>query len=141
MKLPNLMAAVAISAAALAVSADAAERLTPEGAPLPAVSYAAGEALEVRIDAAGDEVTSVHTLLRPASTNIVLMRDRDGFWSTWEGDRDALAPSAARREGDELVYKIFDAPPPGVTSMTITVAYKTAQGIKIGWFDAAERAQ
>ena len=118
-----------------------AERLSETGAALPAMAFAPGGALEARVDAAGDEVLSVHALIRPASSNQVWMRDRDGFWSDWDGDRANLVPSAARREGDELVFKIFTAPPPGVSSMTVTLAYRTATGLKYGWFDAAERAE
>ena len=141
MKLLKGLAAAAVSIAAFAGAAAAADRLTVEGSPLPGQSYAPGEALEIRIDAGGDDVLSAHTLLRPASTNILLMRDRDGFWTEWDGDRATLAESAARRDGDELVFKIFNAPPPGVHSMTITVAYRTAEGLKLGWFNAAERAE
>ena len=122
-------------------SALAAERLSNSGVELDPASFAAGGALEARVDVAGDEVLSVHTILRPASTNIQWMRDRDGFWSDWNGNRDDLAPSAARREGDELVFKIFDAPPAGVSSMIVTIAYKTSDGLKYGWFNAAERAE
>jgi len=122
-------------------SAAAAERLTTDGVSLPAVTIAPGGALEARIDASGDEVLSVHTILRPASSNVTLMRDRDGFWSTWSGDRADLVPSAARPEGDDLVFKIFDAPPSAGGAMTITIAYKTKDGLKFGWFDVAERAE
>lgn len=121
--------------------AGAAERLTEAGAALSAVAFAPGGALEARIDASGDDVISVHALLRPASTNEVWMRDRDGFWSDWDGDEAALLPSAARRDGDDLVFKIFTAPPAGVGAMTITLAYRTPSGLKYGWFDAAERAE
>ena len=135
-----------VGAAALAMTtgmtaAFAAERLSATGAFLPGASYAPGGALEARIDAAGDDVVSVHTILRPASTNIKWMRDRDGFWVEWSGRSEDLIESAARREGDELVFKVFDAPPPGVTSMMVTVAYRTADGLKFGTFNAAERAE
>ncbi|MFV0472922.1 MAG: hypothetical protein ACK5MQ_01570 [Pikeienuella sp.] len=134
-----VIAAVAI--AALAGAAGAAERLTAEGAELPAARFAPDGALEARIDAGGDEILSVHAIMRPASSNQMWMRDRDGFWSEWSGDRAALTPSAARREGGDLVFKIFDAPPAGVDAMTITIAYKTPEGFKYGWFEAAERAE
>lgn len=135
-----------IGAAALMIStgvsaAFSAERLTAEGAFLPGASYVRGGALEARVDAGGDEVLSVHTILRPASTNIKWMRDRDGFWVEWSGRSEELIDSAARRDGDELVFKIFDAPPPGVSSMMVTVAYRTADGLKFGTFNAAERAE
>ncbi|MEX2517866.1 MAG: hypothetical protein WD969_00885 [Paracoccaceae bacterium] len=119
----------------------AAERLSDAGAALAPVAFAPGGALEARIDAGGDEVLAVHALMRPASTNQLWMRDRDGFWTEWDGDEAALLPSAARREGDDLVYKIFTAPPAGVNAMTITLAYRTPGGLKYGWFDAAERAE
>lgn len=125
----------------LAGIAGAAERLTGDGVALPAITIAPGGALEARIDAGGDEVLSVHTILRPASSNITLMRDRDGYWSTWNGDRADLVASAARTEGTELVFKIFDAPPKTVGAMTVTIAYKTPDGLKFGWFDVAERAE
>lgn len=132
---PLLLAALAASGVA------AAERLSADGAALPAVSFAPGGALEARVDAGDDEVLSVHALLRPASSNQVWMRDRDGFWTEWNGDRAALIPAAARREGDELVFKLFTAPPSGVSSMTITLAYRTPEGLKYGWFEAAERSE
>lgn len=127
--------------AALPAFAAAAERLSAAGVALPAMSYAPGGALEARVDAAGDKVLSVHAILRPASSNEMWMRDRDGFWSEWNGDRETLAPSAARRDGGELVFKIFEAPPAGVRAMTITLAYRTPAGLKYGWFQAAERAE
>lgn len=119
----------------------AADRLSQDGVELSATSFPAGGALEARVDAGGDDVVSVHAILRPASTNIQWMRDRDGFWTEWNGRRDDLIESAARREGDELVFKIFDAPPPGVTSMIVTIAYRTSDGIKYGWFSAAEASK
>ena len=122
-------------------AAFAAERLSAAGAFLPGATFASGGALEARVDASGDDVISVHTILRPASSNIKWMRDRDGFWVEWSGRSDDLIESAARREGDELVFKVFDAPPPGVSSMLITVAYRTADGLKFGTFNAAERAE
>ncbi len=135
------LASLPLLAALAAAGAGAAERLSVGGAELPAVSFPSGGALEARVDAAGDEVISVHALLRPASSNQVWMRDRDGFWTEWNGDRAALLPAAARREGDELVFKLFTAPPAGVSSMTITLAYRTPQGLKYGWFEAAERKE
>lgn len=140
MRLMKLLNATAMALALAAGAAGAAERLTEAGASLPARALHDGAPLEVAIDAAGDEVLSVHALLRPASSNIVLMRDRDGFWVEWSGDRADLAESAARRDGDLLVYKLFQAPPDGVNAMTITLAYRTAEGIKYGWFDAARAA-
>lgn len=135
-----LFAALALGAMA-GGAADAAERLTTDGAYLPSLSYAVGGGLEARVDPAGDEILSVHTILRPASSNILWMRDRDGFWTEWSGQRADLIPAAATRDGDELVFKIFETPPPGVSSMTITLAYRTATGLKFGWFDAAEQAE
>lgn len=132
---------IACSVAFAGAGAAAAERLSAAGAALPAVAYAPGGALEARVDAGGDEVLSVHTLIRPASSNQVWMRDRDGFWTEWNGDRAALLPAAARREGGELVFKVFAESPKGVTSMTITLAYRTPEGLKYGWFDAAERME
>ncbi len=121
--------------------AGAAERLTTEGAALPAVAFDKGGALEARIDAGGDEALEVYAMIRPASSNAVWMRDRDGFWTEWDGDRASLIPSAARKEGDDLVFKLFEAPPKGVSAMTVTLAYRTAAGLKYGWFEAAERSE
>ncbi len=133
------MTVLAVSATAQMVSA--AERLSVNGVALPAVTIERGGALEARVDAAGDDILSVHTILRPASSNVTLMRDRDGFWSPWNGDRADLAISASRIEGDELVFKIFDTPPSTMGGMTITVAYRTKDGLKYGWFQVAERAE
>lgn len=137
----HAMATLILAAALAASTAGAADRLTAEGARLPAVAYDPGGPLEARIDAAGDEVLEVHATIRPASTNLVWMRDRDGFWTEWDGDRATLAPAAARWDGDMLVFKIFDAPPAGVSSMTVTLAYRTPGGLKFGWFEAAERSE
>jgi len=134
MKLLHACSALLIG---LCGAAHAADRLTTDGVPLPSKSFAAGAGLEAVIDAAGDDVLSVHTLIRPASTNVVLMRDRDGFWMEWDGDRAALVPAAASAEGDALTYKIFQTPPPGVNAMTVTIAYRTPEGLKFGWFEAA----
>ncbi|MEM7544366.1 MAG: hypothetical protein AAF367_02435 [Pseudomonadota bacterium] len=144
MKLRNgliggMTALAVISATAGAVLAEAQLSLT--GTALPPVTIDAGGALEARVAVGTDEVSAVHAILRPASSNITLMRDRDGFWMTWDGDRASLIDSAARRDGDDLVFKIFQAPPQGVGSMTITIAYQTPDGLKYGWFDVAERAQ
>lgn len=135
------LAAVAVLAVLSTAPALAAERLTADGVSLPAVSFSSGGPLEARIDASGDEVLAVHAILRPASSNIQWMRDRDGFWREWSGDRDDLAPSAAARDGEELIFKIFTAPPAGVSAMTITLAYRTPEGLKYGWFEAAERRE
>ena len=141
MRLLATIGAVALIISTGASAAFGADRLSAAGASLPGASFAPGGALEARVDANGDDVLAVHTILRPASTNIKWMRDRDGFWVEWSGRRDDLIESAARRDGDELVFKIFDAPPPGVSSMMITVAYRTADGLKFGTFNAAERAE
>ena len=134
MKLLNASAAILIG---LCGAAHAADRLTSEGVVLPAQAITPGGGLEAVIDASGDEVLSVHTLLRPASSNIILMRDRDGFWVEWSGDRADLAPSAAVNDDGVLTYKVFQAPPEGVNAMTITVAYRTPDALKFGWFQAA----
>ncbi len=115
----------------------AADRLSTDGVILPAQAIAPGGDLEAVIDASGDEVLSVHTMIRPASTNIIMMRDRDGYWVEWDGDRASLIPSAARNDGGVLTYKIFQKPPAGVNAMTVTVAYQTPDGLKFGWFEAA----
>ena len=141
MKLLATIGAISVAATMTATAAAAAERLSSAGEILPNAAFDAGGALEARIDAGGDEVLSVHAILRPASTNITWMRDQDGFWVEWSGRRDDLIDSAARRDGDDLVFKIFDAPPPGVTSMVVTVAYRTPEGLKYGWFNAVERAE
>lgn len=133
--------AAGLAAGLAAFGAGAADRLTEAGVALPGAAFAPGGALEARIDAGDDEVQSVHTIMRPASSNILMMRDRDGFWTTWNGQRDDLIPAAAARDGDELVFKIFEAPPKGIPAMTITVAYRTPEGLKFGWFDAAEAAE
>lgn len=132
--------AIAVSAASGSIAL-AAETLSLSGVALPPVTIDAGGALEARINLDGDEVGAVHAILRPASSNVTLMRDRDGFWTTWDGDRDNLIESAAKQDGDELIFKIFQAPPKGIGAMTITIAYRTEDGLKYGWFDVAERAQ
>lgn len=143
MRLLNVIgaAAVCVGAAGAAAEADAAERLTLAGAALPAVAFAPGGAVETRVDVAGEEVLSVHAVLNPASSTTYWMRDRDGFWADWSGNMDELVESAAKRDGDELVFKIFDSPPAGVGAMTISIAYRTPEGLKFGWFEAAERAE
>lgn len=115
----------------------AGEPLSLEGARLENVSYPPGGALEIRVDAAGDEVLSAHAILRLASTNIALMRDRDGFWTDFSGRREDLIESAAYRDGDDLVFKIFRTPPEGLLGpLTVTVAYRTEAGLKFGWLQA-----
>ena len=117
-------------------AASAAERLNTSGVILPAQAIGPDGVLEATVDATGDEVLSVHTMIRPASTNIVMMRDRDGFWVNWDGDMASLIPSAARNDGGVLTYKIFQKPPQGVNAMTVTIAYQTPDGLKFGWFEA-----
>ena len=85
-------------------AATAAERLNTSGVFLPAQAIGSDGVLEATVDATGDEVLSVHTMIRPASTNIVMMRDRDGFWVNWDGDMASLIPSAARNDGGVLTY-------------------------------------
>lgn len=117
-------------------AATAAERLSTVGVILPAQAIGPDGVLEATVDATGDEVLSVHTMIRPASSNIVLMRDRDGFWVNWDGDMNSLIPAAARNDDGMLTYKIFQQPPQGVNAMTVTIAYQTAEGLKFGWFEA-----
>lgn len=141
MKLREVTAVAAMATFMAATGVAAAETLTIEGAELPAAAFAPGGALEARVDAGGDEVLSVHTVLNPASSTIYWMRDRDGFWAPWNGQMDDLVESAAVEDGGELVFKIFDTPPADVPSMTISIAYRTAEGLKFGWFQAAEQAE
>jgi hypothetical protein len=133
MKLLHALTAVLIG---FGGAAGAADRLDKDGVFLPAQAIGANGVLEATIDATGDEVLSVHTMIRPASTNIIMMRDRDGYWVNWDGDRNSLVPSAARNDNGILTYKIFQTPPKGVNAMTVTVAYRTPEGLKFGWFDA-----
>lgn len=117
-------------------AAAGAERLYTSGVLLPALTIGPDGVLEATVDATGDQVLSVHTMIRPASTNIVMMRDRDGFWVDWDGDMGSLIPSAARNDNGVLTYKIFQKPPAGVNAMTVTIAYQTPDGLKFGWFEA-----
>lgn len=118
-------------------AAGAADRLDMDGVFLPGQAIGADGVLEATIDATGDEVLSVHTMIRPASTNIIMMRDRDGYWVNWDGDRNSLIPSSARNDDGVLTYKIFQTPPKGVNAMTVTIAYRTPEGLKFGSFQAA----
>ncbi len=115
----------------------AADRLETDGVFLPGQAIGADGVLETTIDASGDEVLWVHTMIRPASTNIIMMRDRDGYWVNWDGDMNSLITSSARNDDGLLTFKIFQKPPQGVNSMTVTVAYQTPDGLKFGWFEAA----
>lgn len=133
MKLLHALTAIFIG---IGGATTAAERLETGGVPLPAQAIGPDGVLETTVDATGDEVLSVHTMIRPASTNIVMMRDRDGFWVNWDGDRASLIPSAARNDNGVLTYKIFQQPPAGVNAMTVTIAYRTPEGLKFGWFEA-----
>ena len=117
-------------------AAEAAERLDTAGVVLPAHTIGSDGVLETTVDATGDQVLAVHTMIRPASTNVVMMRDRDGFWVNWDGDMGSLIPSAARDDDGMLTFKIFQKPPAGVNAMTVTIAYQTPSGLKFGWFEA-----
>jgi hypothetical protein len=130
-------AAALVAGLALAAGAAAgAERLSTRGVRLSPAQVVAGAPFERAVEAGGAEVLSVHATLRPASSNVVYARDRDGFWTPWSGDPAELPPSAARREGALLVFKLFDAPPEGMTwPLTVTLAYRTPEGLAYGWFD------
>ena len=129
------MIRLALALAALAAPA-VAQTLSTTGAALPPVAFAAGEMAEVRVDTGGDAVGAAHVVLRPASSNRLLARDRDGFWAPWDGDPDSLPPSAVYAEGAALTFKLFASPPPFLQPWRITVAYRTAEGLKYGVFDA-----
>ncbi len=133
MKLLHAFTAVLIG---MGGAASAAERLDASGVILPAQAIGADGVLEATVDATGDEVLAVHTMIRPASSNVVMMRDRDGFWVTWDGDKASLIPSAARNDNGMLTFKIFQKPPQGVNAMIVTIAYRTPDGLKFGWFEA-----
>ena len=77
----KLLHVIASALARTAGAASAAERRSLTGAALPARLIDSGAAFEAAVDAGGDEVLSVHAILRPASSNVQLMRDRDGFWT------------------------------------------------------------
>jgi len=121
---------------ALLAAPAVSQTLTTAGATLPPVAFAPGEMAEVRVDTGGDTVTTAHVVLRPASSNRLLARDRDGFWAPWDGDPDSLPPSAAYADGGALAFKLFTTPPPFPQPWRITVAYRTAGGLKYGAFDA-----
>ena len=134
-----IAAALGLGAAA---SAAAAGGLTAEGAHLRDAVAPLEAPFELSVPAPSSEVLSVHVTLNPASSNQVLARDRDGFWAPWGGDPSALPVSAARREGDRLVFKLFaEGPPPEITPpWRITLIARTAAGARIGWLDAAPEA-
>jgi hypothetical protein len=128
---------ICAAAMALAGSALAGERLTEEGARLAPRTYSEAAPFEVVVDAAGDAVLEAHVILRPTSSNRALARDLDGFWAPWDGDVATLPASAAIRDGAALRFKLFAAPPPDLTPpLTVTIAYRTPEGLRFGWFDA-----
>lgn len=131
-----------VLAAGVAGTAGGAERLTAAGARLDPIACPAGLPCEVAIDAGGDTVIDVHVVLRPASSNIALARDRDGFWAPWDGDPAKLPPAAALRDGDLLVFKLFQDPPSGLASpYTVTLAYRTPDGLRLGWFEVSTEGE
>lgn len=134
----TLRAVMAVAAFSIASASLADDRLSEDGARLTPATYARGEAFERRVEEPGAELLAAHVTLRPASSNLVLTRDRDGFWAPWDGDPATLAPSAARAEDGGLVFKIFDAPPADLLPpYTITLIARTADGLRYGWFQAA----
>ncbi len=130
---PTILAVAALAAGGAA----AAERLTAEGARLAPAVIAPDAPFDRTVDAGEDAVLGAHALLRPASSNQVLARDRDGFWAPWDGV-SPLPETAVTRDGAELTFKLFLSPPEGMLApYEVTLAYRTPEGMRHGVFEAA----
>jgi hypothetical protein len=129
-----------LASALAAGGAAAAERLTAQGARLAPAPIVEGAPFERAVEVGDDEVLGAHALLRPASSNLVLARDRDGFWAPWDGHAP-LPETAVTRDGALLTFKLFVRPPEGLLApYEITLAYRTPAGLRHGAFEAAPEA-
>ena len=130
------MAGAAV-AATMAGTAAATDRLTADGAGRAPARFAPDAAFERSVLVGDEDVLGAHALLRPASTSLVLARDRDGFWAPWDGDPASLPETAVTRDGDRLTFKLFLRPPEGLLApYVVTLAYRTPGGLKHGAFTA-----
>ena len=64
------------------------------------------------------------------------MRTRQGYWLPWSGREDDLLDVGFVPRSGQLEYKLLkeDLPTPQLP-VTVTVGYRTAAGVKFGFFE------
>jgi hypothetical protein len=114
----------------------AGEQLTLAGARLSHVVAQSG-AFDLRrsVDLGGDQPTATYVAARTAG-GAMLMRTRTGYWLPWSGREEDLADNGFAASGGTLEFKLMKESLPGAAlPMTVTIAYRTAAGVKFGMFE------
>lgn len=129
---------LAMLAFLLSPRADAAEILARKPVALPNVMVNPDSVtLNIAINAGNDAVKASYVTARSVGKNQFLQRTANGMWLPWDGRESSLINTHAAVNNGVIDYKIFAdeqlAHP--LFPITVTVAYRTPNGLKIGSFD------
>jgi hypothetical protein len=120
----------------LAWPARAGDQLTLAGARLSHVVAQSGACdLRRSVDLGGDQPTATYVAARTAG-GALLMRTRAGYWLTWSGREEDLTDNGFAASNGALEFKLVkESLPAAALPMTVTIAYRTAAGVKFGMFE------
>ncbi|MGQ0676342.1 MAG: hypothetical protein ACT4N4_09720 [Rhodospirillales bacterium] len=114
----------------------AGEQLSAAGARLAHVVMQPGVPdLRRAIDLNGDQPIATYVTARTVG-GALMMRTRHGYWLPWSGREDDLVDNGFTASGGMLEFKLLKESLPSVSlPVTVTVAYRTAAGVKFGMFE------
>jgi hypothetical protein len=114
----------------------AGEQLTLAGARLsPVVAQSGAIDLRRSVDLGGDQPTATYVAARTAG-GAMLMRTRAGYWLPWSGREEDLADNGFAASGGTIEFKLTkESLPAAALPLTVTIAYRTAAGVKFGLFE------
>ncbi len=117
-------------------SARAGEQLSATGARLAHVVLQSGAPdLRRAVDLGGDAPSATYVTARTAG-GAMLMRTRHGYWLPWSGREGDLADNGFAASGGTLEFKLLkESLPAASLPVTVTIGYRTAAGVKFGWFE------
>ena len=128
-------ALAAVVAGALGAAEAAAETLTEAGSVLAGMATEVVEADVARtVDLAGDAPIATYVTAHMPDGK-ALQRTNLGYWVPWNGRVDELIDNHFTPSGDTLTFNILNEDISGqFFPITITLAYRTAAGLKFGVF-------
>ena len=133
-------ALAAVVASALGAAEAGAETLSEAGSVLAdmAVNVVTAEITRT-VDLAGDAPVATHVTAH-VSNGTALQRTNLGYWVPWNGRVAELIDNHFAPSGTTLTFKILNEDISGqFFPITITLAYRTAVGLKFGVFQISPR--
>ncbi|SLN57251.1 acetyl-CoA carboxylase biotin carboxyl carrier protein subunit [Oceanibacterium hippocampi] len=132
--MPGILLAAAILTAG-ASGAAAQGQLSPDGAQLAPMVVGPGLGEVNRSIETGGDTPSATYVTASTPDGQRLKRDRNGFWTPWSGDIDALEDNGFAADGDTVTYKILKEDLSGTFfPISVQLAYRAGGAFKFGAF-------